>query len=158
MGPTPAVVSIALIVHILSVVVWVGGMFFALIVLRPASGPLEPGPRLELWARTLSRFFAWVIAAIVAILASGYAMVFSQFGGFAGLPIYVNAMMGLGLAMMLLFFHIYFAPFRRLRIAVSRRDYAAAGRQLGQIRWLVTAGLTLGLVTIAIASGGPYWG
>src|SRR6185312_10780173 len=139
MGPTPAVVSIALIVHILSVVVWVGGMFFALIVLRPASGPLEPGPRLELWARTLGRFFAWVIAAIVAILASGYAMVFSQFGGFAGLP-------------------IYFAPFRRLRIAVSRRDYAAAGRQLGQIRWLVTAGLTLGLVTIAIASGGPYWG
>jgi uncharacterized membrane protein len=154
----PAVISIALVVHILAVVVWIGGMFFALVILRPASGPLEAGPRLELWARVLGRFFSWVIGAIVLILVSGYAMVFSVFGGFAGLPLYVNAMMVLGIAMMLLFFHIYFAPFRRLRAAVARHDNAAAARQLGQIRWLVTAGLTLGLVTIAFAAAGPYWG
>jgi len=154
----PAVISIALVVHILSVVVWVGGMFFALVILRPASGPLEAGPRLELWARVLGRFFSWVIGAIVLILVSGYVMVFSVFDGLAGLPLYVNVMMVLGIVMMLLFFHIYFAPFRRLRAAVARHDTAAAARQLGQIRWLVTAGLTLGLVTIAFAAGGPYWG
>jgi uncharacterized membrane protein len=154
----PAVTSIALVVHILSVVVWVGGMFFALIVLRPASQIVEPVARLELWARVLGRFFSWVTAAIALILASGYAMVFAIFGGFTGLPLYVNAMMILGVAMMLLFFHIYFAPFRRLRTAVARHDNAEAGRQLGQIRWLVTAGLTLGLITIAVAAGGPYWG
>jgi uncharacterized membrane protein len=85
-------------------------------------------------------------------------MVFSIFGSFAGLPFYVNAMMVLGIAMMMLFFHIYFAPFKRLRGAVARLDNAEAGRQLGQIRWLVTAGLTLGLITIAFAAGGPYWG
>jgi uncharacterized membrane protein len=154
----PVAISIALIVHILSIVVWIGGMFFALFVLRPASGPIEAVVRLELWARVLGRFFSWVIGAIVLILASGYVLVFGIFGGFAGLPLYVNAMMVLGIAMMLLFFHIFFAPFKRLRAAVGRRDYAAAGRQLGQIRWLVTAGLTLGLITIAFAAGGPYWG
>jgi uncharacterized membrane protein len=154
----PVVVSIALVVHILSVVVWIGGMFFALVILRPASGPLEAGVRLELWARVLGRFFSWVIGAIVLILVSGYAMVFGIFGGFAGLPFYVNAMMVLGIAMMLLFFHIYFASFKRLRAAVARHDTAEAGRQLGQIRWLVTGGLTLGLITIALAAGGPYWG
>ncbi|HEY1799112.1 MAG TPA: CopD family protein [Stellaceae bacterium] len=154
----PAVTSIALIVHILSVVLWVGGMFFALFILRPASGPLEAGPRLELWARVLGRFFSCVIGAIVLILVSGYVMIFAIFGGFAGLPLYINAMMVLGIAMMLLFFHIYFSPFKRLRAAVARHDYPAAGRQLGQIRWLVTAGLTLGLITIIFAAGGPYWG
>jgi uncharacterized membrane protein len=154
----PAVTSIALIVHILSVVVWIGGMFFALVVLRPASRIIEPPARLELWARVLGRFFSWVIAAIVLILVSGYSLIFAIFGGFAGLPLYVNAMMGLGILMMLLFFHIYFAPFKRLCAAVARHDNAEAGRQLGQIRWLVTAGLTLGLITIAVAAGGPYWG
>jgi uncharacterized membrane protein len=154
----PVVTSIALIVHILSVVVWIGGMFFALVILRPASGPIEAGVRLELWGRVLGRFFCWVIGAIVLILVSGYAMIFSIFGGFAGLPFYVNAMMALGIAMMLLFLHVYFAPFKRLRAAVARHDNADAARQLGQIRWLVTAGLTLGLITIAIAAGGPYWG
>lgn len=154
----PAVISVALVVHILSVVLWVGGMFFALFVLRPASQIIEPGPRLELWARVLGRFFSCVIGAIVLILVSGYVLIFGIFGSFAGLPLYVSAMMGLGIVMMLLFFHIYFAPFKRLRVAVARQDYAEAGRQLGHIRWLVTAGLTLGLITIVFAAAGPYWG
>jgi uncharacterized membrane protein len=158
MSVVPAIVSIALIVHIFSAMVWVGGMFFALIVLRPASRVLEPGVRFELWARALKRFFSWVIAAIVLLLISGYTMVFGIFGGFAGLPLYIDAMMVIGIAMMLLFFHIYFAPFRRLESAVPRRDLTEAGKQLNQIRWLVTVGLTLGLITIAVASGGPYWG
>ena len=58
----------ALILHILAAVVWVGGMFFAHQVLRPAAGALDPGPRLMLWERVLGRFFPWVIAAIVLLL------------------------------------------------------------------------------------------
>ena len=158
MSGTAGIAAVAVVLHVLSATIWVGGMFFALIVLRPASLPLEPGPHLELWSRALGRFFAWVIAAIVLILGSGYAMVFAVFGGFRGTGLYVNLMQVTGIAMMLLFFHIYFAPFRRFRAAVARRDYPAAGRSLGQIRWLVTAGLTLGLITIAIGSGGRYWG
>jgi uncharacterized membrane protein len=158
MGSTAVIAIVALIVHVLSAVVWVGGMFFALVVLRPASFPLEAGPRLELWARTLGRFFAWVITAIVLLLASGFALVFDVYNGFARAGLYVQLMMTLGIIMMLLFFHVYFAPFRRFRAAVGRRDYPEAAGQLNQIRWIVTVGLVLGLVTVAIGSTGRYWG
>ena len=84
MSNTIAIATVALIVHSLSAIVWVGGMFFALLVLRPATGPLEPGPRLELWARVLDRFFTWVIIAIVLLLASGYGMIFGVYAGFRG--------------------------------------------------------------------------
>ena len=153
-----AVAAIAVILHALSAVVWVGGMFFAHQVLRPSAMGLEAAPRLELWSRVLGRFFLWVIAAIMLLLATGLAMVFSIFGGFAHLAHYVQLMMGLGIVMMLLFLHLYFAPWRRFRAAVARRDWAEGGRQLGQIRSIVTLNLILGLIVVGIGASGRYWG
>ena len=158
MGGTSAIATIALILHTLSAVVWVGGMFFAHQVLRPASAQLDSGARLLLWSRVLGRFFAWVIVAIVLLLASGYTMVFAVFGGFGKVGLHVNVMQGIGILMMLLFFHLYFAPWRRFRLAVTREDWAEGGRQLGQIRVIVTINLVLGLVVVAIGSSGRYWG
>ncbi len=154
---TAAIATAALIAHTLAAVVWVGGMFFAYLVLRPASSRLAAEPRLLLWQRTLERFFFWVFAAIVLLLASGYTMVFEVFGGFAGLGLYVQLMQGIGLFMMMLFLHLYFAPWRRFRAAVARQDWAEAGRQLAQIRWIVAINLVLGLVTVAIGGSGRYW-
>src|ERR1041385_4500802 len=113
-------------------------MFFALLVLRPATGPLEPGLRLELWSRVLDRFFRWVIAAIVLLLLSGYGLVFGGFSGFRGAGVHVHLMQALGIIMMLLFLHLYFAPWRRFRAALGRRDHPAAAAQLNQIRIIVT--------------------
>jgi uncharacterized membrane protein len=158
MAATARLAVLALIVHILAAVVWVGGMFFAHQVLRPAAAALDPALRLPLWSRVFDRFFAWVIAAIVLLLASGYAMVFGLYGGFRALPFYINLMQALGIVMMLLFFHLYFAPWRRFRAAVARQDWAEGGRQLGQIRTIVTINLILGLVVIAIGGSGFYWG
>jgi uncharacterized membrane protein len=155
---TGAAAAAALILHILSAVIWVGGMFFAHQVLRPAAAPLEPGPRLLLWRRVLGRFFAWVAVAVVLLLLTGFWMVFALFGGFAGIGLYIHLMMGLGILMMLLFLHLLFAPWRRFRAAVARQDWAEGGRQLGQIRMLVTINLVLGLVTVAIGGSGRYWG
>jgi len=157
MAGTNAVATVALILHALSAVVWVGGMFFAHQVLRPAAASLDPAPRLLLWSRVLGRFFAWVIATIVLLLASGYALVFAVFGGFARVGVHVHLMQGIGILMMLLFFHLYFAPWRRLRGAVARQDWAEGGRQLGQIRTIVTVNLVLGLIVVAIGSSGRYW-
>jgi uncharacterized membrane protein len=155
---TNALAAAALVLHALSAVVWVGGMFFAHQVLRPAAGALDPRPRLLLWSRVLGRFFAWVIAAIVLLLASGYVMVFAVLGGFGKVGLHVNLMQGIGILMMLLFFHLYFAPWRRFRLAVGREDWAEGGRQLGQIRTIVTINLVLGLIVVAIGSSGRYWG
>jgi len=153
-----AITSLSLILHTLSAVVWVGGMFFAHQVLRPAAAALEPGPRLALWSRVLGRFFAWVVAAIVLLLVTGYAMVFGVYAGFGGIGLHIHLMQGIGILMMLLFFHLYFAPWRRFRAAVAREDWAEGGRQLGQIRTIVTINLVLGLVVVAIATSGRYWG
>jgi uncharacterized membrane protein len=153
-----AVAAIAVILHALSAVVWVGGMFFAHQALRPAAVALEPGPRLMLWERVLGRFFAWVIGAVVLLLVSGFAMVFDVFGGFGGLGLYIQLMMGIGIVMMLLFFHLYFAPWRRFQAAVGRQDWAEGGRQLGQIRSIVTLNLILGLIVVGIGASGRYWG
>ena len=63
-----------------------------------------------------------------------------------------------GIVMMLLFFHLYFAPWRRFRAAVARQDWAEGGVQLGQIRTIVTINLMLGVIVVAIGSSGRYWG
>jgi uncharacterized membrane protein len=153
-----ALASASLILHSLAAVVWVGGMFFAHQALRPAAAALEPGPRLMLWSRVLGRFFAWVFAAIALLLLTGYAMVFCVYSGFGGIGLHINLMQGIGILMMLLFFHLYFAPWRRFRDAVARQDWAEGARQLGQIRTIVTINLVLGVIVVAIGSGGRYWG
>ena len=150
--------SISLALHALSAVVWVGGMFFAHQVLRPAAAGLEPGPRLALWSRVLGRFFSWVFVAVVLLLLTGYAMIFGVYAGFADIGLHIHLMQGIGILMMLLFFHLYFAPWRRFRTAVARQDWAEGGRQLGQIRTIVTINLVLGLIVVAIGSSGRYWG
>jgi hypothetical protein len=81
---------VGLAFHILAAVIWVGGMFFAHMCLRPSAGPLEPTVRLPLWHRVLSRFFPWVWLSILALLASGFAMVFLGFGGRAAVGIVIN--------------------------------------------------------------------
>ena len=152
------IASLSLILHVLSAVVWVGGMFFAHQVLRPAAASLEPGPRLTLWSHVLGRFFAWVFAAIILLLVTGYAVVFAVYAGFGGVGLHVHLMQGIGIVMMLLFLHLYFAPWRRFRAAVARQDWTEGGRQLGQIRTIVTINLVLGVIVVAIGSGGRYWG
>ena len=158
MSSTVAIATAALIVHAISAVVWVGGMFFALAALRPATAPLQPGPRLELWSGVLDRFFRWVIAAIVLLLVSGYGMIFGVYAGFRGVGLHIHLMQGVGIVMMLLFFHLYFAPWRRFKAALAMSDLPAAGRQLNQIRWIVTINLLLGILTVAVGSSGRYWG
>src|SRR6266568_3038658 len=150
MAETNALATGALILHALSAVVWVGGMFFAHQALRPAAAALEPGPRLILWSRVLGRFFAWVIVAIALLLATGYAMVFGVYAGFGGIGLHIQLMQGIGILMMLLFFHLYFAPWRRFRAAVGRQDYPEAAGQLNQIRLIVLINLILGVITIAV--------
>lgn len=143
--------------HLLAAVVWVGGMFFAYMALRPvAASLLDPPQRLPLWTQTFLRFFPWVWIAVALLPATGYAMVFGVFGGMGGVGLHVHLMQGLGWVMMLLYMHMFFAPFKRLRRAVTIGDWPAGGAQLAQIRRVVGINLLLGLIVIAVASGGRY--
>ena len=147
----------ALALHLLSALIWVGGMFFAYVVLRPvAASQLEAPQRLALWAGVFGRFFPWVFAAIGLLLITGFWMVLVSYGGFAAVALHVHAMLGLGVLMMLIFLHVYFAPYRRLCRAVAQADWQSGGRSLAQIRVLVGVNLVLGVLVRAIASGGRY--
>jgi uncharacterized membrane protein len=142
-----------LLLHILSAVVWVGGMFFAHQMVRPSVGPLDPPVRLSLWRRIFQRFFSWVWAAVVLLLVSGFAM---QALGING--VHVQIMEGLSVIMMLAFAHLYFAPWKRFRRAVDGGDFPIAATQLNQIRRIVEFNLVLGLVVVVIGATGRYWG
>src|ERR1700709_607539 len=95
--------ALALALHILGAVVWVGGMFAIYVCLRPALGTLEPPQRLRLMRATFQRFFPWVWVSVLLLLASGYWVVFMTFGGFAGVRLHVHLMQGIGLIMVALF-------------------------------------------------------
>jgi uncharacterized membrane protein len=150
--------TIGLIVHVLAAVIWVGGMFFAYMVLRPATGALDPHARLELWGQVFGQFFPWVWASVVGLLVSGYGMIFFGLGGFSAAGIHVHVMQAIGLLMIALFLHLYFAPWRRLRRALAAGDDPMAAAELAQIRRIVAINLTLGLITAAIGASGRYWG
>ncbi|MEQ1667970.1 MAG: CopD family protein [Sulfuriferula sp.] len=124
--------------------------------LRPAAAErLEPPQRLSLWEAVFSRFFPWVWGAIAVILGTGIHMMITM-----GMPPahYVSLMLVLGVVMMLLFAHVFFAPFKRLRRAVAAKDWSAGGAALGQIRKLIAINLSLGLITVTVATLGVYLG
>lgn len=149
--------AIAISLHLLATVVWVGGMFFAYMALRPvAASLLEPPQRLPLWSQVFSRFFPWVWASVIILLATGLWMVFATFGGFGHVGLYIHLMAGLGIVMMLLFMHVFFAPYRRMKQALATNDVPGAGRRLGQIRIIIGINLSLGLIVTVIATAGKY--
>ncbi len=149
--------AIAISLHLLAAVIWVGGMFFAYIVLRPvATDLLEPPLRLPLWSQVLKRFFPWVGLAILILLGSGLWIVFAHFGDLAAVGLHVHIMIALGLVMMLIFIHVYYGPFRRLQQAVATDDWQTGASKLNQIRILIKINLILGLLVVVIAASGPY--
>lgn len=149
--------AIAISLHLLAAVIWVGGMFFAYMALRPvAASLLEPQQRLPLWSQTFARFFPWVWVAVITLLVTGLWMVKSVFGGFGNVGLYIHLMTGIGLLMMLLFMHVFFAPYRGIKKALIAEDYPEAGRRLAQIRVIIAINLTLGLIVTVIATAGKY--
>lgn len=146
-----------LAVHVLAATFWVGGMAFAHFVLRPAAFPLDPPVRLPLWRRVFERFFPWVGVSIIALLISGYGMIFMSFGGFANLAVSMHVMQAIGIVMMLLFAHLYFAAWPRFRRAVDGGNFPDAAKALNQIRLIVTTNLALGIVTVVVGGTGRYW-
>ena len=140
--------TIALFLHVISDVVWIGGMFLAYLCVRPAAAEvLEPPQRLKLWTGIFRRFFPWVWAAVIVIVGSGFFMM----GRMGAVPHYVIAMTAIGVVMSMIFLHVYFAPFARLKRAVAAEDWKAGGAALNQIRILVGTNLALGVLNIAVA-------
>ena len=144
-----------LLVHLLGAVVWIGGMVFALFCLRPAAiVVLPPQQRIPLLHAALGRFFTIVVLVIALMIASGVAMIVTV--GVKQMPFAWQWMIGLGIVMMAVFFHLRAAPFARLEKSVQSQDWPSAGRYLDQIRVGVMLNLAIGLSIVAIMKLGRY--
>lgn len=144
--------------HVLAALVWVGGMFFAWMVLRPAAITALEGPaRLKLWVEVFQGFFRWVWVAVVLLPVSGVGMLNLHFNGFETAPRYVQVMMGLYVVMTALFIRIQALMLPELRTAVAGQDWTAGASVLGRIRRLVGINLLVGLAVVAIAAARPMF-
>ncbi len=142
--------------HVLSLIVWVGGMVFAHFFLRPAVATLEPPLRLRLMHDVLGRFFKAVLVASLLTLVSGVWMLgrvakqVVQSGGSFQMPLAWTVMAVLGVLMVAIFMHIRFALYKRLGRAVEASDTASGGAAMAQIRRWVTINLGLGVLIVVV--------
>lgn len=150
--------SLLVSLHIIATIIWVGGMFFAHLVLRPSAiETLEAPLRLTLWNQVFKRFFFWVWLSVITLLVSGYMIIFLYAGGFAGVGIHIHIMQLGGLLMMVIYAYLYFVIYQKFHTAVIIEDWPDAGKLLFKIRNIVTVNLVLGLLTSILAVAGRYF-
>ena len=140
----------AIALHVLAVAVWVGGMAFALFVLKAALAPLAPPQRLGVLSLAFGRFLAVVGAAVVVVLVTG-AWLVPRYGGFAALPPGTHVMIGCGALMIAVYLWLVGAVAPRLRRAIEGTDLASAAATAATMRHLVVVNFVLGVVAIIAA-------
>ena len=144
------------LVHVLAVVLWIGGMAFAHFFLRPSVQTLEPPVRLRLLHAVMQRFFSAVLIAALVVLVSGIWMIGNaaktsvQAGLGFNMPLDWTIMATLGIVMIAIFGHIRFALFKRLTSAVQASDWPAGGAAMASIRTWVFVNLCIGIAIIAV--------
>lgn len=152
------VATVFYVLHVLAAILWIGGMAFAILVLRPSVGLVPPPARLQLMGAIHRRFFLIVWHAMPALLLTGYAMLFGWFGGFRGAGWHIHLMHLTGLIMAVIFVVIFFGPWRRMRAALAAEAWADAAAATETIRRLVGINLVLGLLTAGVAAWGRFGG
>ncbi len=142
--------DLAQALHLISVVIWIGGMFFILLGVQPAiARRMHLEARLPLWTRLLHYFFAWSWVSVLLMLLSGSLLVLMR-GGMANAPLYVHLMGSAGALMAVLFAWTYLMPFRGLSRAAKRANWPEGARQLGRVRFLLSLKLVIGLLTLLL--------
>lgn len=127
-------------------------MAFMLFALRPALiAQLEGPARLTFLAQVLQRFFAIVLGAIAVLLLSGLHLygAGAKAVGMASIPLGWHVMFGLGITMILVFGHIYFAGLKGLRRAVTASNWPVAASKAAQIHKMVVLNFILGCAAVA---------
>ena len=148
--------ALAIILHLVAINIWVGGMFFIIIVLGKVVATMEVPEQHAFWKKILQRFFFWIWLAVFALLGSGAGMILYRFGGIYTAPTYVLVMASFGILMATVFILIYFVFYRKFKIFMQLGDVEASRQQLRIIRRLGIVNMVLGLCVVVIIGGGPY--
>lgn len=149
--------ALAIILHLVAINIWVGGMFFIIIVLGRAMDSLEIAEQNDLWQTILPRFFSWVWLAAIILLTTGGGMIFYRFGGLSHVPGYILTMASFGLLMVVVFSIIYFVFYQRFKHEMQNGNVDASRHQLRIIRRLGIANMVLGFCVVVVIGSGPYF-
>lgn len=147
------------LIHLSAAILWLGGMAFLLLALRPAAiAILAPPERLQLMGAVMRRFFTVVGISIAALLATGTPMYTTFFRatreatGHGAVPLGWNLMAGIGLLMVLVFGHLFFVGYARFQRALAAKDWPLAGKAALQIHRLVIVNFVLGWLALVCVS------
>jgi uncharacterized membrane protein len=151
--------TLLFILHVLGAVIWVGGMAFAILALRPAAAEtLDPPQRLALMGGVFRRFFRILWHVVPIVMLTGWAMWLGWYWGFGGSIWHVHLMHLTGLLMAAIFALVALGPGRGMRTALAAGDAPGAAAALDRIRKGVSVNLALGLLTVAVAAWGRFGG
>lgn len=144
------------LIHLVAGILWMGGMAFMLLALRPAATALlQPPERLMLMGAVWKRFFPVVLVSIVALFTTGTNLYTTAFRaikaatGQGSVPLGWNLMLVLGLLMMVIFAYIYWGAFAKFKRAMVALDWPLAGKVAAQVHILMVTNFVLGWLAIA---------
>lgn len=149
---------LAISLHLISAILWIGGVFLVYQVFRPAAMSLEPAIRLPLFLNIFSRFFPWVWLFIILLVITGYWDWQTRFSINEVTPAYIHAMNIIGWIMIALFAFLYFKPFKALKLKIANNEYPEAGKIIqNQMKPIIIINLSLGIIEGIIGTTGVYW-
>jgi len=148
--------AFAIILHLIAINIWVGGMFFIIMVLGKVVSTFEVPEQQAFWKNILERFFFWVWSAVIGLLGTGIGMIFYRFDGLANAPLYILVMASFGISMVLLFVVIYFVFYQNFLHDLKAGNVEGSRHQLRVIRHLGIVNMVLGFCVVIVIGGGPY--
>ena len=148
--------AVAIIFHLIAINIWVGGMFFIIMVLGKVVSTLEVPEQQVLWKNILKRFFFWVWLAVIGLLGTGIGMLFYRYGELTSTPLYILVMACFGISMVMIFFVIYFVFYKKFLRDLKAGDVEGSRHQLHIIRHLGIVNMVLGFCVVIVIGGGPY--
>ena len=145
--------AIIIFLHIISAVVWVGGMIAMRYAAHPSFMEIEsPAKRLERISDALKRLFnivlvfIFILAATGAVLTIGYQLKYTEY------HIYTHLKEGIWSIMAINYFVMMYRR-RKADKAILEGDFVLAKNQLGLIgKFMVPLNITLGIVAIAMGA------
>lgn len=148
--------ALAIIFHLVAINIWVGGMFFIIIVLGKVVSTLEVPAQQAFWQYTLKRFFFWVWLAVIGLLGTGIGMIIYRFGDLAITPWYTLVMASLGVSMAVIFMVTYFVFYKNFEREFNAGNIEGSRYQLHMIRRLGIINMVLGFCVVVVIGGSPY--
>ena len=148
-------IELVKLIHLVAGILWMGGMAFMLLALRPAAAALlQPPERLMLMASVWKRFFPIVLVSIFALFTTGTNLYTTTFRaikattGQGSVPTGWNIMLVAGLLMMAIFAYTYWVAFAKFKKAMAETDWPVAGKAAAQINTAMVVNFTLGWLAI----------